>query len=75
MFLMKPHYHSVGLLELHQCRCGWKGISKKSSIETTEIHMVSDSHSLSQSQSNAGCKTLTFGLRRESAHRFKTGLN
>ena len=29
MFLMKPHYHSVGLLELHQCRCEWEGISNK----------------------------------------------
>ena len=41
MFLMKPHYHSVGLLD---------------------IHMVSDSHSLSESPRKNGHETLTSGL-------------
>ena len=67
MFLMKSHYHSLGLLELHQCWCEWEGISKKSSIETIEIHMVSDSHSMSESQRNNGHETLTSWLRRERA--------
>ena len=28
MFLMMPHYHSVALLELHQCQYEWERISK-----------------------------------------------
>ena len=38
----------------------------KSSIETIEIHIVSDSHSSSESQRNTGRETQTSGLRRES---------
>ena len=29
IFLMKPHYHSVGLLELHQFWCQWEGMRIK----------------------------------------------
>ena len=44
-----------------------RGLVIQSSIKTLEIHMVSDSHSLSESQRNTGCETLTSGLRSESA--------
>ena len=45
-FLMKSHWHSVRLLELHQCWCKWGGLEIKASLETTESHMVSHSHLL-----------------------------
>ena len=71
MFLMKPHYHSVGLLELHQCQCELEGISNKILYgDNRNSHgLCSESHSLSESQRNTGRETLTSGLRRESASR------
>ena len=67
MFLMKPHYHSVGLLELHNCHLNGREIIIKCFIGTIEINMVSDSSSLSEKQMNTDRETLTSGLIRESA--------
>ena len=46
-----------------------RGLVIKSSIETIEIHMVSDSHALSESQRNTGSESLISELEKESSTR------
>ena len=52
-----------------------RGLLLKSSIETIEIHMLSKSHSMTQSEWNAGCETLTSGFRREIASPYLVSTN